>query len=306
MTDETKTLRTPDVAAIDQIAELARDGMLTQTIVRADGSVAEVLHPAQKLVEVSPRTKLPPALDRIRAHRAFHDAQSFGEYVAKYKTPDSFLVADIDEGLIRATLDYHGAGEGDAAGNKASADDTVLTDAGPSTCDHLASLALIDSDEWTIWNEAEGAMHKQGEFMLFLEQYAKDLTSPDEASILELVRDFAVTEGVEFKSAQRLDNGDRRVTYNKETQTGDLIIPKKLILSIPLYRGEQAVTLEAHFRYRISGGALTLGFVWHRAFDVRRAAFEQAVVHAAEVSGLVPFYGAVVPVGEGRGAGVRT
>ena len=306
MTDATQEMKPNSAIAVEKIAELAQDAMLSQTIQRKDGSSAELVRPEQKLIEVDPATRLLPPLDRIKAHRAFHDVQSFGDYVAKYRTPDSLLMADIDQGLIRATLDYHGAGRGDdKVSDTAEGEQAVLSDAGPSTCDHLVSLNLIDSDEWKIWDEAEGAMHAQGEFMLFLEQYAKDLTHPDEASILELVRDFSVTEGVEFKSAQRLDNGDRRVTYNKETQTGDLVIPKMLELSIPLYRGERAVTLQAHFRYRISGGALKLGFVWHRAYDVRRAAFDLAVARASDVSGLRAFFGAVVPENEGRGVGVR-
>jgi uncharacterized protein YfdQ (DUF2303 family) len=282
-------------AAVEAIIEVTRQSQVSEFVTRDDGSSARLVPVDRKLVEVALPNKFPPVFDRIKAHRAFHDVQSFGDYVAKYKTRDSLLMADIDQGLIRVTLDYHGTGapvinheEGDQPGQ------------GPSTCDHIASLALLDSDEWKIWDDAEGAMHTQGEFMLFLEQYAKDLTSPDEASILELVRDFAVTEGVEFKSAQRLDNGDRRVTYNKETQTGDLIIPKKLVMSIPLYRGEPAVTLEAHFRYRINAGALKLGFVWHRAYDVRRAAFELAVANASEKSGLPAYFGAVVPETEGR------
>lgn len=279
MTDEIKKPNN-----VDAVAGLAREAYQAPPVEQPNGSLLQVVPAGSKALLVREATRLRHVPDRIVAHRSFHSVESFGHYVMRYKTEASLLVADIDHGHIRVTLDYHAP--------------AVI----PASCDHVVSLALIDSDEWTIWNDFEGSMHDQGEFMLFLEQYAKDLISPDEASILELVRDFAVTEGVVFKSAQRLDNGDRRVTFNKETQTGDLIIPKKLIMSIPLYRGEPPVTLEAHFRYRIAGGELKLGYVWHRAFDVRRAAFELAVTNAADATGLTPLFGSVVPVEEGVAA----
>lgn len=287
MTDPIKDLDIGE-PVISEVMRLAKEAAVPHHLQRADGSTAIVIHKDQKLAEQSAPDRLPAPLDRIKAHRKFHDVQSFGGYVAHYSQTDSLLVADIDAGILRAVLDYHGPAVSDES-------------YGPQTCDHIASLVLQDSDEWKIWDAFEGEWHTQDEFMLFLEQYAKDLIRPDEASILELVQDFSVTEGVEFKSAKRLDNGDRRITYNRETQTGDLIIPKKLVLDIPLYRGEPSVTLEAHFRYRISGGALKLSYVWHRAFDVRKAAFELAVANASEASGLRAYFGEVVDPSEGRG-----
>ena len=255
------------------IAELAREGVRMETL--EDGREVAIVPKDFKTMVLGGREDLPKPFTRIKARRTFHEAESFGRYVLRYKTSDSLMLADIDKGKIAGVIDYHGADS-------------------PQCGDHVAVLDLQPSEEWAAWDELEGELIEQGDFMMFLEQHAQDIIKPDQASMIELVRGFSVSSSVNFTSAKRLDNGDRKFVYQDETNVkGEIVVPDKIVLEIPLYRGEEAVHLHAYFRYRIRPSGLFLGIAWHRAYEVRDAAFKQAVTSAAEASGLQPFYGVV-------------
>lgn len=255
------------------IAALAREGVRVETL--QDKREIAVVPSDFKAVPLSGREDLPEPYSRIKARRTFHEAESWGRYVSRYRNEASLMLADIDKGKIAGVIDYHAADK-------------------PACGDHVAVLDLQPSEEWEAWNGLEGELVEQGEFMMFLEQHAQDIIKPDQATMIELVRDFSAASSVNFTSAKRLDNGDRKFVYEDETKVkGEIQVPERIMLDIPLYRGETSVRLEAHFRYRLRANGLFLGLSWHRAFEVRDAAFKQAVTSAAEASGLQPFYGVV-------------
>lgn len=257
--------------SVQEVAKLAHGNVKTVTL--KDGREVALVPDGFQALPLSGRADLPAPFTAIKAQRTFHIAQSFGDYVARYKSGNTLLLADIDKGEVQALIDYHGP---DA----------------PERVIHKASLDLKPSDEWLAWDALEGSFHDQDEFLVFLEQHASDVVQPDQATIMEIVRDFAATQSVVFKSARRLDNGDRQFVYEDETKLkGELVVPAMLHVEIPLYRGSDLITLRCHFRYRINNGGLKLAISWHRAFETRRAAFEAEVTRAAEIAGLVPFYG---------------
>jgi hypothetical protein len=128
----------------------------------------------------------------------------------------------------------------------------------------------------------------------FLEENAVDVVDPEPAVLIEISRDLEGTQGVTFKSSTRLENGDRSFVYETETRAkGDIRVPREFTLEIPLYEGEEPTSLRCAFRWRISGGALQMGFQWRRVEYQRRAHFAQIANAAAEATGRPVFFGRV-------------
>lgn len=238
-----------------------------------DGTQLALVPHGSRVETVTRHPQPKPADPWIRESRAFHESDSLARYVAKYKQADSFLVANLTARRISCTIDYHGA---DAA----------------MTADHTASWTVQHSDEFADWQAFEGKYHPQSDFVQFLEENATDVLHPDAASMLDLCRDFATVENVDFKSSVRLDSGDREFRFARESQVlGSVKVPQKIRLEMPIFYGEDPVQFDALFRYRTDGGGVRMGYFFHRMQPVMDAAFKLAVTSVADGCGLDPYYG---------------
>ena len=116
----------------------------------------------------------------------------------------------------------------------------------------------------------------------FLEENRLDIRSPDAAAVIEIAHTFEATQGVNFKSAIRQQSGDRTLGYDVTTgakagQKGDLSIPEKLGLSIPVFTDDGTeYPMEAFFRYSIEGGSLALRYELIRPHKVLELAILDA------------------------------
>lgn len=196
------------------------------------------------------------------AKNVFDDSESFSEYVNRHKGPGTTILACVDSGDITACIDYFP--EGSKSANKA----------------HWAQFKLRASEAFKAWSQFEGTLHKQGAFLQFLDENAEtDIIDPSPAAMLDLVRDFQAVKSEDFKSSQRLDNGDRAFKFKSETNvTSAVEVPKEILLHIPIYEGEAAVNIRCKFRYRLDEGVLRLGFEFHRITELRNEAFRQTMI----------------------------
>lgn len=225
---------------------------------------------------------------RVRQSVTLDDAASLIAFVNRFPADASVLVADFTALTISAVLDFHGDNQ-TAAG--------VV-----GACEFVAKFALLPSEEYSRWDAIEGQMHDQAVFAAFLEENAVDICAPDPATMIEISRDLEATTNSAFRAKTRLENGDRAFTYETETKVkGDLIVPTKFSLCIPLFNGEEPEILEAMFRFRPQADGLKLGFVWHRVQYRRRAQFNLIATRIAEETGLPVFNGrAAAPGGVTR------
>ena len=211
----------------------------------------------------------PPSLNPV-----FEDGDSLISYANAFDQGVRVLCASLVAGRVAIALDYPASG-------------TELAER-----HHTATWRLEKSEAFSAWEQWEGALHEQEDFIRFLEENACDVVTPDAAKLLDLARDFAAIKTVTFKSSKRLSSGDREFEYRDETQTADRIqVPEKLALSIPIWEGEEPTTIECLFRYRMREGALKLGYEFHRMKPVMRASFKLAVHRVAEQTGLTPHFG---------------
>lgn len=277
------TNKTPDVAALAAItAPPAYPGEALDAAIRAarlaapvidgpDGRKYAALPDDFRLHEIQDATRLPVYPAQVMQ---VDDRASLVVYANRFKDERSIIVADFDRLEITAHLDWHPHNQHED-----------FRTSGPQK--QAVTLKLRPSEEFLRWNGAAGKLMDQEDFARFLEENAGDVSYPEAATMIEISRDFEATVGQTYKSAVRLDNGDRRLVFETETRAkNDVVIPQKFTLNIPIYNGEHPDTLTALFRWRAQGGGVALGFEWHRVEYQRQAHFAQIAATAAEETGL--------------------
>jgi uncharacterized protein YfdQ (DUF2303 family) len=219
-----------------------------------------------------------PAPRRTRGAVELHTAGSLGAYVIRHKDEAATtLYASEKDALVVAVL------------NDAEA---FL----PGWGDHRATLRLRQTDPWKHWHGSDGDLMSQTSFAEHIEAGLPEITDPPALDMLELAQTFEAATSVAFKSASRLADGQRALHYEETIearagQTGSIVIPKTLGLTIVPYEGSEPFELSARFRYRLNGGKLTLGYVLVRPNDVLRQAFEDALAAIERDTELTAFHG---------------
>lgn len=226
------------------------------------------------LQDISDPLRLP---GRVRQNVVLDDARSTSAFINRFSGPSSVLIADFEALTITATLDFHGANAGAEAGSVGA-------------CDFKALFRLLPSEEFLRWDKMEGSLHDQAAFAEFLEENSVDIASPDPATMVEISRDLEASTDASFKAKTRPENGDRAFVYETETKVkGEIVVPTKFSLCIPLFNGEEPEILEARFRFRPLPDGLKMGFVWHRVEYRRRAQFNLIATRIAEETGVPVF-----------------
>lgn len=203
-------------------------------------------------------------------------ADSLVDYVNRFKGADTMLFAEICSNRIMALVDYH------AAANAAHVA-------------HRAKLELPFSEEWKLWSQISGRLMQQLEFARFLEENAADIRAPSAGDLLDACRDLQVRRKVNFIKAVRTNSDNENFEYSDETNAttkkGDLELPTKFTLGIPVYFGREDLELSAFLRWKMDDGALSLGIQLHRLEHVRQAEFKQIVLDISERTGCPAVFG---------------
>lgn len=262
----------------ETLETVLRGARLASPIVMGPQGRTHVLVPKDFTLKDLPDDSILPS--RVKQRVTVDDRASLSAYANRFSSDASILLADYDKGEISARLDWHPHNDLPA----------FLT---PDADAHSVTLKLRLSEEFQRWDAFEGKLHAQEDFARFLEENSSDIAAPDPATMIELSRDFEATVGQTYKGSVRLDNGDRRITFTQESRpAGEVVIPTKFTVSIPIYNGEQPDDLTCLFRWRAnSGGGILLGFEWHRVEYQRRAHFQAIATAAAEETGLPAFIG---------------
>ncbi len=188
------------------------------------------------------------------------DGVSFCEYYTLFSDENSRAFADETKSRILAVLDYHEA-----------------HDSGPRWGKHRLDLPLRHSPEWETWNGEDAKNQTQTAFAEFMEDNAPDIVSPDAATMREIAMDLSAKNDVNFASGVRLANGQVQLVYNETIVgtygKGQMEIPERFTISIPVHVGAERVEMVVRLRYRINGGKLTFSYHLFRPDAVERAAF---------------------------------
>lgn len=222
-----------------------------------------------------------PAPRRIRTKMNAEQAVSFCEYFNRFKTPDSLLFASREQGVIAGGLDYHAANTGQ-------------TVAGPSWCSHWAFYKPQHSIEWKRWSGVDGQPMNQSALAQFLEENALDIREPASADVLEVCRSLQIKRKVAYESGMTLQNGNQAIQYIEQDDAktkGDIEVPQKLVLGIPVYFGGDAWKVEVWLRYRLSEGKLGFILQIHRKEYLLEDAFKAVVGQIESLCSIKALYG---------------
>lgn len=201
-----------------------------------------------------------------------HDAATFAAYLAKHGTPDTEVWADAVGAKIVGVIDAHG------------------TDFLAGWGGHRVLYTVAHTKAWQAWIARDGQLMSQSEFAELIEDRALDIVRPSAADMLELSQTFQATIGVNFESSKMLSSGERVLEYRetvdaKAGRAGKLEIPKDFDLALIPFEGADGFKVNARFRYRITDGALRVGYRLTRPDDVLREAFESVVTALSGMDG---------------------
>lgn len=298
-----KTRKTPamvDKTETDAVADLARQAHHIPDVVRHDNGRAFLMIPdgADTFREVDitdPHALATEPLAFVRQGVTLQTVDSLVDYVNRFKSPDTVLLADIANSRIAALIDYHtppttAIAEGDAA-------PTEVAPAQAQPVTHRAAMALPFSEEWKTWRDVSGKMMPQKEFAQFLEENLGDISRPSGADLLDVARDLQAVRKADFKRVVRTNGDDESFEYSEETtagaRNGTVEVPTHFALQIPVYFGSRTVELQAFLRWKLEEGALLLGIKLHRPEHVRQAMFHEIVGDAGDRTGQPVLYGAL-------------
>jgi uncharacterized protein YfdQ (DUF2303 family) len=256
---------TTEAEAISALAAKAAEAHIVNT---DDGRAFLIPPIGGQYVEVSDPHGLKTSTPRYIAQAVtLQTVDSLVDYVNRFKGDDSMLFADIMANSISALVDYHSP-------NKAA------------NVAHRATMTLPFSEEWKLWTAVSGRLQGQLDFARFIEENAADVRTPDAGELLDACRDLQIRRKVNFIKAVRTASDNENFEYSEETaattKKGDLELPTKFLLGLPVYFGEQATEVYAFLRWRLDDGALTLGIQLHRVEHVRQAVFRQIVLDVSE------------------------
>lgn len=237
------------------------DSSLAAFVVPADGRL-EVVDLEKRLESYQPTPRRKAGEFRV------HDAASFLAYLSKHGADETEVWADAQAARIVAVLNAH----------------TLSRTAG--WADHRLVYSVQHTDAWKAWALHDGKLLDQSTFAEHIEARALDIMRPTAAEMLELAQTFQATIGVRFESTKLLSSGERQFEYRetvdaKAGRAGKLDVPKDFELALTPFEGADRFKVTARFRYRISDGALRIGYRLDRPSDVLREAF-LSVVEAIE------------------------
>jgi hypothetical protein len=207
------------------------------------------------------------------------DVASFAAYFDRFAESSATILGTHDETAledpcrIMAVLDYH------TEPRKPVKEGPEALSAVPSWCNHRVELQAKVSEDFRLWAAHSGRLSRQRDFAEFIECNLHCIVQPAAAELLEVVTSLEATQNVEFKSAERLQDGSRQFRYEHTTkakagQQGSLEIPGTITLALPVFAYQDPVEVTALFRYRIEEDGLRLGYLIPRLDRVKQAGFE--------------------------------
>jgi uncharacterized protein YfdQ (DUF2303 family) len=265
---EDKALQGIDGGAVREVAALVRK--IGQPV--TSESVHAVIVPNDAKLESLFNFQFPDGRrpERIKGVVALRNAVSFIRYVEAFRDDRTRIFAEPKTLTFQAILDYHGASSERAV----------------EFLSHRATFGMEKDERFVLWASKSEKPFNQVEFAEFVEDNAADIHDPSAAHMLEVARDLHATSEFNFDSKVKLTNGQVQIKYTESIQagvgTGNLEIPETFTIRVPVFYGEELVSIRARLRYRVQGGKLSFHFKLYRQADILSEAFDKAVAAIGE------------------------
>ena len=186
---------------------------------------------------------------KVRQIVKINTAQSFINYINRFKNAHTTIFANDSDYRFSAVIDYH-----------ASQDE-------PGSHCHHALYNCPSSREWQAWQSHDNSKMDQTNFAEFLEERAEDIVSPSGAELLEIALKFNVIRKAVFGSAMRLSTGEYQFTYSEDNQKGTVELPEQIKLGLSPFHNGEKYEVKAKLYYRLQEGKLVL---WYKLVEPER------------------------------------
>ena len=247
------------------------------------------------------------AIPRSRAGKIeAHDLDSFAAMILRDYDAGSQVFADVSgpgvrfEAVLDASLPMNGeTGFIGMTGKNGQRD-------GQRHGREVIAYSPALSDEWTAWTEQAGHGMTQGEFAEWIDEHLPDLADPrhlkadpdstaamfgaryggnvenlfgfaDPERMIKLSTGLSVRESSAIKNVVNLSSGEVSIQYETEHAGGDgkpLDVPRRFLLSIPVFKREAAYLVPVKLAYRKKGPAIEWSFDLFRPDRFRDDAIE--------------------------------
>lgn len=172
----------------------------------------------------------------------------------------------------------------------------------PEPCAHVVRYGCPKTVDWLDWEQVSGHPTTQVRFAQFIEDHVEAIIqpegtrAPDGATMLEVARTLEVRKKVLFRSAVRLDNGERQLQLEEEIQgtttKGNVQVPEELYVALrPFLECPDHYQVRAKLRYRIGNdGELAMWVELHRPDKVLESAYRGIAEQVEAVVGEDAFF----------------
>lgn len=166
----------------------------------------------------------------------------------------------------------------------------------PGWRDHRATFAAVYTPEFKKWLDKNTVNMGQTEFAEFIEDNLADIQGDQAQNLLTVATTIQATNGINFSSAKRLQDGQTQLTYNEVLDAtagadGSLTIPKTFALGVRIFKNGEGYKLTARLKYRIHSGSVKFWYELERPERAVEDAFAGYVNAVREQSGYTVLIG---------------
>lgn len=220
--------------------------------------------------------------DRAINARTVTNADAFVDYVNRHGGPLTEVWADAKQNRVVGVIDGN-------ASNNAPADVRFGWE------QHRVTLMLEHTSAWNDWVSGQ-RITEQVQFAEFIEDHAEDVVSPSSAELLEIAQTLHGSSKAEFKSGQRLSNGESQLAFIEDIQgkagkSGNLTIPDEFQIGLRPYIGGELYGVTAKLRWRLNQGHVSIFYKLLNLERTLEVAFEDMTKKISEGIGYPMFNG---------------
>lgn len=166
----------------------------------------------------------------------------------------------------------------------------------PGWRDHRATFAAVYTPEFKKWLDKNTVNMGQTEFAEFIEDNLADIQGDQAQNLLTVATTIQATNGINFSSARRLQDGQTQLTYNEVINAtagadGTLKIPQTFALGLRIFKNGEGYKLTARLKYRIHSGQVKFWYELERPERAVEDAFTGYVNTVREKSGYTVLIG---------------
>ncbi len=255
--------------AIELISELGKASIKTQ-IIKEEPEHFAVIPEGHKLESLRAYQEYEKPIKRHGTITTI-DVPGMAGYFNRFADEDSMIFGNPDKNTFTGVLDYHS--KDDLNGNE---------------CKHRVIYMLRTTERWDTWFASNGVAMPQESFATFIEDNLPDIFAPEDqptfpaaADMLEVSRTLQVTGGHQFEQRTNLKDGSRVFSYVENNSgvagpKGELSVPDRFAIKLPIYMNQPPVIVECRLRYRINSGKMSMWYAMFRIDELLNKEFEGA------------------------------